>query len=84
MAERTVTLEVIKDELRRLREDIKKINPRFTVNIITNPVVGVRFSAPSFYEECDNFAILSYSEQLVKAYQIIETFEFNGYKAVKE
>ena len=79
MTERTCSISQIKDELRRLRDEIKKIDPLFTVNISTQPKVAVRFSAPSFYEEGDNFKILQFSENLVKAFQIIESFEFNNY-----
>ena len=77
-----VKLDILREEFKILRDNIREINPNFTVNLITNPKIMISFNAPSFYEVNDLNAMTVFSAELITASSIIKNFKYNNYDGI--
>lgn len=75
-----VKLDKLNEEFLKLREKVRDINPKFTVNLTTIPKVAIIFTAPSFYEENDTGVIQTVANELKAVISLIDNFSYNGYK----
>ena len=61
---------------KEVRQEIKKINPMFVVNIHTYPCLEIDFQTPSIsFTDEEQDKIVEYIKQIEKAYEIINSFK---------